>query len=70
MTKEKFILSLDKFNNKNLIEITLENLRFSFIRRYLEEIIAFKDEVMRDMSKDKIEINKEQEEKNVFFLFF
>ena len=71
---ETLIIGFEKYNNKNPIEINLQNISFSYIKRYLEEIIAFKEEIITDMSEAKIDIDHEvnqTNEKNVnFFKFF
>ncbi len=53
------IIGFEKYNNKNQIEINLQNISFFYIKRYLEEIIAFKDDIITDMSKAKIDIDIE-----------
>ena len=69
--KEDLIISFDKFNNKHIIDINFQNIRICYLRRYLEEIIAFKDEIINDMSKAKIKlgVQSSQYEKNVKFVF-
>ena len=66
VSNENLIIGFEKYKNRNLIEIHFQNVSFSYVRRYLEEIIAFKNDVINDMSKAKINIEVSPvEEKNV-----
>lgn len=66
---ENLIIGFEKYNNKNTVEINLHNMNIFYVKRYLEEILAFKDEVINDMSQAKTDIEINQSHiKNVFFI--
>ena len=66
VSHENLIIGFEKYNNRNILEIHFQNISFSYVRRYLEEIFAFKDDVISDMSQARIDIEVSQvPEKNV-----
>ena len=66
VSHENLIIGFEKYKNRKLLEIHFQNISFSYVRRYLEEIFAFKDDVINDMSQARIDIGVSQVlEKNV-----
>lgn len=67
--RKKFIFSLCKKNKSNIIEISIQNMLFVYINRFIEEIFSFKDEVVSDMNKARTDLDLSNDEnKNVIYL--
>jgi hypothetical protein len=54
---QKFLFVLSKKNKSNIIELLVNNIRFVYINRFIEEIFSFKEEVVSDMIKARIELD-------------
>ena len=67
--KKKFVLSICKKNKSNIIEISVQNMLFVYINRYIEEIFSFKDEVVSDMNKARTDLDLSNDENQHVLIF-